>query len=612
MVDDEQDVVAFIQKQEPFSHLPLTACRYFSRHLDFIYLALENQNDYLNSAEPNLYLVRSGTFDLTTSQGETIIRLIEGDFFGFSTLLSGDKLNERLQVVNPGLVYFLCQQDFDYLRREYIEFEQYFVRAHTHRLINLHYLAENRNWSEYKVCEVMSRQVITSNARVSISEAAEVMSRHGISSLVLTDKQKLLGLITDKDLREHVLAVGLDPNLPIKTIMTENPRFIFENNRVFSALNLMLKHNIHHLPVLDETYTLKGIITSTDLLTLQKSDPLQLIRKIYRARTEIEMKYYAGEIPELLRQFSNRIKDTSVIENILSEVIDALTSRLIQLYQREYGAAPCGFCWVCFGAQATEEQPFQLNQCNGLLIEETVTDEQLNYFVRLGRYVCEHLVECGIKRCSGDIMASNENGRGTVTQWHDRFYTWIKLATPKALINCKICFDLRFVNGSASLFQNLLSQLAQLCKNDLLYTAMVNDINKNSVPIGFFNQFIFEKGHGEHKYLDLKSRGILIINDLVRLYALKAGILKANTLERLDALLKFNVLSQREILDLRDCWRYLTELRLKTQIDQNGLLSNCIDPQTLATLQKYKLKKTFALIKQAQHTSAFKLTKKSV
>ncbi|TMP15623.1 putative nucleotidyltransferase substrate binding domain-containing protein, partial [Pseudoalteromonas ruthenica] len=87
-----------------------------------------------------------------------------------------------------------------------------------------------------------------------------------------------------------------------------------------------------------------------------------------------------------------------------------------------------------------------------------------------------------------------------------------------------------------------------------------------------------------------KRRGVVIINDLVRLYALKAGVLKANTLERLDALLQFSVLSKRDIFDLKDCWRYLTQLRLKTQIDRDGLPSNCIDPQALTSLQKHQLK----------------------
>ncbi|TMP43550.1 inosine-5-monophosphate dehydrogenase [Pseudoalteromonas citrea] len=607
-----QDVMAFTHKQMPFSHLPYAACAYFSNHLSVIYVTHETQGEWLNPTEVNLYLVRSGTFDLVSSQGEVVARLAEGDYFGFPSLLSGDKISNRLRVVTPGLVYVLGQHDFDYLRREYKEFEQHFVRAHTNRLLSTHYQSRSRNWSEYKVNEMMSAQVITSNAQLSITEAARVMSRHGISSLIITDGSELLGLITDRDLRNRVLAVGLDPSLPVQTIMTEKPKFIFEHNRVFSALHLMLKHNIHHLPVLDEEYIPKGMITSTDLLKLQKSDPVQLISKIYKARSVLEVKRCASELPELLKQFSNKIDDISAIGKILSGVTDALTTRLIQLYQAEHGIAPCAFCWVCFGSQAREEQTLHSDQDNGLVLEEAVTDEQLVYFARLGAYVCEHLVECGIRRCPGNIMASNEACRGTVTQWGDRFYNWISSPTPKAMLNCKIYFDLRLIDGSASLFRDLCTQLDQICKNDLFYAAMATDINTSSVPIGLFHQFKLEKGTADHKYLDLKHRGVVIINDLVRLYALKAGVLKANTLERLDALLQFNILSKKDIFDLKDCWRYLTQLRLKTQIDRDGFPSNCIDPHTLTSLQKHQLKEAFFLIKQAQQASVFKFARGSL
>ncbi|KAF7772070.1 CBS domain-containing protein [Pseudoalteromonas citrea] len=607
-----QDVMAFAHQQMPFSHLPEAASAYFSKHLSIVYLTQENQADWLNPTDVNLYLVRSGTFDLVSVQGEVVTRLAEGDYFGFPSLLTGDKISNRLRVVTAGLVYILGQHSFDYLRREYKEFEQHFVRAHTNRLLSTYYQSKSRNWSEFKVNEMMSAQVITSHKLLSIAEAAQVMSRHGISSLIITDGSQLLGLITDRDLRNRVLAVGLDPSLPVETIMTEKPKFIFENNRVFSALHLMLKHNIHHLPVLDEEYVPKGMITSTDLLKLQKSDPVQLISKIYKARSVMEVKRCASELPELLKQFSNKIEDISTIGKILSGVTDALTTRLIQLYQVEYGAAPCAFCWVCFGSQAREEQTLHSDQDNGLVLEATVTNEQLLYFARLGAYVCEHLVACGIKRCPGNIMASNDACRGTVKQWSERFDKWIKSPTPKAMLNCKIYFDLRLIDGSASLFRDLSTQLEQICKDDLFYAAMATDINTNSVPIGLFHQFKLKKGTTDHKYLDLKHRGVVIINDLVRLYALKAGVFKANTLERLEALLQYDMLSKKDIFDLQDCWRYLTQLRVKTQIDRDGLPSNCIDPQVLTSLQKHQLKEAFFLIKQAQQASVFKFARGSL
>tara|TARA_Y100001956_G_scaffold32137_2_gene31528 strand:- start:572 stop:1042 length:471 start_codon:yes stop_codon:yes gene_type:complete len=154
--------------------------------------------------------------------------------------------------------------------------------------------------------------------------------------------------------------------------------------------------------------------------------------------------------------------------------------------------------------------------------------------------------------------------------------------------------------------------LERFSKNELFFAAMATDINANSVPIGLFQQFKLEKSESKYKYLDLKKRGVVIINDIARLYALKAGVRRANTLERLDALTKFNLISDKDIYNLKDCWRYLTQLRLKTQLNKEGLPGNCIDPEMLTSLEKHQLKEAFYLIKQAQQACAFKFARGSL
>ena len=62
----------------------------------------------------------------------------------------------------------------------------------------------------------------------------------------------------------------------------------------------------------------------------------------------------------------------------------------------------------------------------------------------------------------------------------------------------------------------------------------------------------------------------MIINDIVRLYSLKAGIQRANTQERIDALMKFSLLNKDDLYNLKDCWRFLTQLRLGTQINRDS------------------------------------------
>ncbi|USD28045.1 CBS domain-containing protein [Pseudoalteromonas sp. SCSIO 43201] len=612
MTAEIKDIFQFVLKQAPFSELPESAASYFSKHIQVVYLSKSNQQDWLQDSQPNLYLIRSGIIDLISAKDEVIGRMSEGDYFGYPSLLTGDAIQNHIEVQKDGLVYILKEHDFDFLRREYKPFEQYFVRAHANRLLASRYKQQSETWSERKISELMTKEAVTITPDASIRDAARLMSEHRVSSIMITEHDRLVGVVTDRDLRNRVLAQDRDPCASLAEIMTKKPKHIFENNRVFSALHLMLKHNIHHLPVLNEAHKPLGMLTSTDLLRQQKSDPVQLIGRIYKAQNLLSIKNYAQEIPDLLRQFSYHIEDISLIGKLLSGLTDALTSRLIYLYQQQQGAAPCRFAWICFGSQAREEQTLHSDQDNGLLLPDNIDESAREYFAKLGAFVCEQLNECGIRSCPGNIMASNSECRGTVAQWSERFSRWILSPTPKAMLNCKIYFDMRFIDGASDLYAALSQSLANISKNELFYAAMATDINANSVPIGIFQQFKLEKDKGKHKYLDLKKRGVAIINDVVRLYALKAGVARANTLERLEALNKGALLAKSDINNLKDCWRFLTQLRLKTQINREGLPGNCINPESLSSLEKHQLKEAFYLVKQAQQASAFKFARGSL
>lgn len=353
---EQQEVAQYVYLQAPFSMLDNSACDYFVNHLDVIYLTRENQAQWLQSEHPKLFLIRSGLYDLVDAKGDVVTRLAQGDYFGFPSLLTGEAIQNKLAVQKEGIVYMLNQEHFDFLRREYKPFEQYFVRAHANRLLSSHYKSKNDSWSERRISELMTRTAITLSPDASIRQSAKKMKEHGVSSIMVIQHAHLVGVVTDRDLRNRVLADEVDPQEAVSSIMTTNPKFIFENNRVFSALHLMLKYNIHHLPVLDESHNPIGMLTSTDLLRQQKSDPVQLIGRIYKAHNVNDLKRYAKEVPDLLKSFSHNIDDISLIGKLLSGLTDALTSRLIRLFQEDHGAAPTSFSFICFGSQAREEQ----------------------------------------------------------------------------------------------------------------------------------------------------------------------------------------------------------------------------------------------------------------
>jgi CBS domain-containing protein len=122
-------------------------------------------------------------------------------------------------------------------------------------------------------------------------------------------------------------------------------------------------------------------------------------------------------------------------------------------------------------------------------------------------------------------------------------------------------------------------------------------------PLGFFRQFVVDRG-GEHKNeFDLKLHGTGPIANAARLWCLDAGIGEANTIDRLNALQKTRYGDSKLITDLTESMEFLTALRLEHQLQlaQSGRpISNYVNPEKLSQLQRTLLKEAFEAVARAQ------------
>lgn len=102
-----------------------------------------------------------------------------------------------------------------------------------------------------------------------VQQAAQLMQQESVSSLLIVSDDSadaaLVGIVTDRDLRNRLIAVGLDYQQPVSVIMTTELVCIESNQFVFEAMLVMLRHNVHHLPVLAGGKVL-GIITIADVI----------------------------------------------------------------------------------------------------------------------------------------------------------------------------------------------------------------------------------------------------------------------------------------------------------------------------------------------------------
>ncbi|MCL1074845.1 DUF294 nucleotidyltransferase-like domain-containing protein [Shewanella dokdonensis] len=593
----------FLAEIAPFNELPSELLEECCRSLSIGYYSKMSGAVPLSSENPMLYIVRSGAFEVRNAEGELVDRLGAGDYFGFPSLMSGESISNKVLILEDGLVYHLTLALFDKLRAGSRAFDRFFNRAYAKRLRHQDAQHQRELLTANRISSLMVMAPVSVDHHTPVSDAAKLMRQHRVSSALVVNNQQLVGILTDRDLRNRVLAEELGGHVPVSQAMTSAPVTIDANALVFEAMLQMSQHNIHHLPVLDNGQPV-GMVTSTDIIRSQSSQPILLIGEIERQQDVASLIHVSKQIPLLLQNLISADARAEEIGRILTSVTDALTRRLIQLNQALLGEPPIAFCWLAFGSQGRQDQMACSDQDNGLLLAEEPDSSATAYFDALTHAVCSGLNDCGYVFCPGDIMAQNPAWRMSLENWQQKFSNWVNTPDPKALMHASIFFDMRCVFGPAPLFAALQDKvLADTQDNDIFLAALTGNALSESPPLGFFRQFVLERDGSEEKGIDLKHRGSVLINDIARVYALSSGLKEVNTAKRIRVLIANGILTRKDGLNLADALEFIAHMRLANQgrqYENREALSNYLRPQALSSLMRHQLRDAFKVVHDAQ------------
>ena len=117
--------------------------------------------------------------------------------------------------------------------------------------------------------ECCQENVVTAGPDASTMDIIGLMEDRNVGSVVITEKKKPVGIITDRDIILRVIANEKDPSkIKVKDVMTKNPMVLAGDIGLFDVLKQMEGKKFRRLPVVDAKGQLKGIITVDDLLRL--------------------------------------------------------------------------------------------------------------------------------------------------------------------------------------------------------------------------------------------------------------------------------------------------------------------------------------------------------
>lgn len=112
---------------------------------------------------------------------------------------------------------------------------------------------------------VMSSPVTTMDSKRTLGDAAQLMIRHDIGSVVVVEGKNPVGIVTERDITKQVIKGKDVLKKPIKQVMSKPLLTATPNLAVQEAFELMLKNKVRRLPILDGK-ELKGIVTTQDIM----------------------------------------------------------------------------------------------------------------------------------------------------------------------------------------------------------------------------------------------------------------------------------------------------------------------------------------------------------
>lgn len=130
------------------------------------------------------------------------------------------------------------------------------------------------------VKDIMTKSLVTVDASSTVNEAAKLMEKAKVGSVIVMEKNVPIGIMTDRDFAIKIAAHAYPIHTKVKQVMSSPLIHISPNDEAWVAADLMYTRKIRRLPVIDEDELL-GIVTATDFIKLYTVCNREDMRRMY-------------------------------------------------------------------------------------------------------------------------------------------------------------------------------------------------------------------------------------------------------------------------------------------------------------------------------------------
>jgi CBS domain-containing protein len=323
----------------------------------------------------------------------------------------------------------------------------------------------------------------------------------------------------------------------------------------------------------------------------------------YGALLRLHEELNALEMERFLRFFS-----VPALHENCTSYRDALAGRALELVLDEMPSPPAHpFALISMGSDGREEQTLITDQDYLIVYGDGGGEAADSYFKQYSEILVERLAEIGFKKCTGGIMPSNDNWRGSLTQWQRRLLSIARYECEdigKNLMDLIVISDARFVAGDRELADELVSRIHTMGQDYFLALwGMAKAATEMRLALGFLKRF-WTEGSGEHKgefNLKLLAWAPLVMN--VRILAINQGVPATATVKRIEFLQRERSFSAATARGLIEAYRVLTKHRILLQIGViKGIRNDAyyLNPYSLEKDERERVKQALLLIEELQ------------
>jgi CBS domain-containing protein len=529
-----------------------------------------------------LYMVREGTFELTHKQALVAI-LTSGEVFGHPTLLTGLPPELSTRARQDSMLYVIPKEvALDVLSRpEGLRFvagnlrERLLDAARTMRALPD---VVNR-----PVTSLLRSAPLFCDPDTTAHEAAGLMEAEKRSALLVRTRDGL-GIVTDRDLRDKVLAHGLSPETPVSAVMTQPVRTVSADALAPEAAIEMMAAGVDFLPVVDAGGDVVGLLSAGNLMTLDARSPFALRRTIHAARTLDDVVKAAADVPQLFVDLMASHLDAPAVARVLTLLHDATTQRVLELAVEARGEPPVAYAWLAFGSAARSELNLVSDQDNGLAFDDADDPSVEEYFRLLAEDVNQGLQRCSYALDVHGTVAANWQWRLPLAKWCAVFSRALEGNDLDRLARASVAFDFRQIAGDLPVALALTEIIREAPRHGPFMSGLAALGTKNPSALTLLQRL--------PAHIDIKKEALRPLQNLARYHAVARGITAHTTLERLVAVREAGGLTADSEQLLREA--FLSMLHLQLRHHAHALRAgrqpdNIIDTTTLRPLTRVAL-----------------------